>query len=146
MDPKVWGKLLTHHRRGYSVDVEALRDWFPLWRSTDEGSKMGSRRYRRLRQWIRFSWCSLMFSGYGSIYRRRKYVGGATGGPRGWGARQAPSWPPRLQLDVHSKSHRLRLFRKDRPRRFHSFWIPFDIPFLRNIEIGKNSNSGWASG
>ena len=40
MDPKVCGKLLTHHRRGYSVDVEALRDRFPLRRSADEGSKM----------------------------------------------------------------------------------------------------------
>ena len=30
MDPKVCGKLLTHHRRGYGVDVEALRDRFPL--------------------------------------------------------------------------------------------------------------------
>ena len=29
MDPKVCGKLLTHHRRGYCVDVEALRDRFP---------------------------------------------------------------------------------------------------------------------
>ena len=29
MDPKVCGKLLTHHRRGYGVDVEALRDRFP---------------------------------------------------------------------------------------------------------------------
>ena len=28
MDPKVCGKLLTHHRRGYGVDVEALRDRF----------------------------------------------------------------------------------------------------------------------
>ena len=30
MDPKVCGKLLTHHRRGYAVDVEALRDRIPL--------------------------------------------------------------------------------------------------------------------
>ena len=30
MDPKVCGKLLTHHRRGYGVDVEALRDDGPL--------------------------------------------------------------------------------------------------------------------
>ena len=30
MDPKVCGKLLTHHRRGYGVDVEALRDRIPL--------------------------------------------------------------------------------------------------------------------
>ena len=52
-------------------------------------------------------------------------------------ARRAPSWMPCLLLDVHSKFPRLRLFRKDRSRRFHSVWTPFDIPFLRNTEIGK---------
>ena len=30
MDPKVYGKLLTLHQRGYGVDVEALRDDGPL--------------------------------------------------------------------------------------------------------------------
>ena len=30
MDPKVRGKLLTLHRKGYGVDVEALRDDGPL--------------------------------------------------------------------------------------------------------------------
>ena len=30
MDPKVCGKLLTTHQRGYGVDVEALRDDDPL--------------------------------------------------------------------------------------------------------------------
>ena len=39
MDPKVSSKLLTHHRRGYGVDVEALRDRFPLRQSADEGSR-----------------------------------------------------------------------------------------------------------
>ena len=29
MDTKVCGKLLTHHRRGYGVDVEALQARFP---------------------------------------------------------------------------------------------------------------------
>ena len=43
MDPKVCGKRLTHHRRGYGVDVEALRDRFPLRRSAGKGPKMGSR-------------------------------------------------------------------------------------------------------
>ena len=33
MDLKVCGKLLTTHRRGYGVDVEALRDQCPLRRS-----------------------------------------------------------------------------------------------------------------
>ena len=30
MDPKVYGKILTTHRRGLGDDVEALRDRFPL--------------------------------------------------------------------------------------------------------------------
>ena len=65
--------------------------------------------------------------------------------PRGWGgahpprARPGPLWPPRLLLDVHSKSRGLRLFQKDLSQRFHSVWTPFDIPFLRNTEIGKKT-------
>ena len=30
MDPKVFGKLLTTHRKGYGVDVAALHGGFPL--------------------------------------------------------------------------------------------------------------------
>ena len=51
MDPKVYGKLLTLHRRGYGVDVEALRDQFPLRQIAEKGPKMGSHGYRRLRWW-----------------------------------------------------------------------------------------------
>ena len=65
---------------------------------------------------------------------------------RGW-ARSPFSWPPRLLLDLHSKSSGSRLFQKSRSRRFHSVWTPFDMLFLQNTEIGKkNSNLGWASG
>ena len=91
------------------------------------------------------SWCPWMFSGYVGIYRRKKYVGGRPRGPRdrgacpgGW-ARLPPLWPPRLLLDLHSKSSGSRLFQKDRLRRFHSVWTPFDIPFLRNTEIGTKT-------
>ena len=83
--------------------------------------------------------------GYIDIYRRRKSVRGAMRGPRRWGARPPPrarppaSWPPRLLLDVHSKSPGLRLFQKDRSQRFHSVWTLFDIPFLRNIERDKKT-------
>ena len=54
----------------------------------------------------RVSWCSWMFSGYMGIYRRKKYVGGAARGPRGWGrvcppwARPPPSWALRCSTDV----------------------------------------------
>ena len=92
-----------------------------------------------------------MFSGYVGIYRRKKYVGGRPRGPRDRGrALQgvAPiSWLPRQLLGLHSKLSGSRSFQKSSSRRFHSVWTPFDIPFLRNTEIGKiNSNTGWASG
>ena len=51
MDPKVYGKLLTLHQRGYGVDVEALRDQFPLWQIVGKGPKMGSHGYKTLRRW-----------------------------------------------------------------------------------------------
>ena len=37
MDPKVCGKLLTRHQRGYGVDVEALRDRIPLRQDAGKG-------------------------------------------------------------------------------------------------------------
>ena len=51
MDQKVYGKLLTLHRRGNGVDVEALRDRIPLRQDAGEVPKMGSHGYRRLRRW-----------------------------------------------------------------------------------------------
>ena len=50
MDPKVCGKLLTHHRRGYVVDVEALCDRIPLWQDAGKGPKMLSHGNRTLRR------------------------------------------------------------------------------------------------
>ena len=37
MDPKVFGKLLTLHRRGNGVDVEALHDRIPLRQDAGKG-------------------------------------------------------------------------------------------------------------
>ena len=94
----------------------------------------------------------LIVWGYAGVYRRKEYVGGATGGPRGWRARLgvgAPptSWPPPLFLNVGSKSPGSCSVRKSCSRRFHSVWTPFDIPFLRNSEIGKKTTIlSWASG
>ena len=74
--------------------------------------------------------------------------GAHEGGGRAWGGRRAPtSWPPPLFLDIGSKSPGSCSVRKSRSRRFHSVWTPFDIPFLRNTEIGKKTAIlGWASG
>src|SRR3954465_10255493 len=100
MDPKVCGKLLMLHWRGNDVDVEALHDRFPVRQITRKGPKMGSHGYRRLRRWKSGFVAPLIDLGYKSICRRKKYVGGATWGPRRWGAptpwlRPPDSWTPR---------------------------------------------------
>ena len=48
MDPKVCGKLLTTHRKGYGVDVESLHGGIPLWQNAGDGSKMGSLRIQKV--------------------------------------------------------------------------------------------------
>ena len=58
-----------------------------------------------------------------------------TGGAPYRGGHPPISREPRLLLDLHSKSSGSRT----RSRRFHSIWTPFDIPFLRNTEIGKKT-------
>ena len=151
MDPKVWGKLLTHHRRGYGVDVEALRDQCPLRRSAGKGPRWDLTGTESCGGGNRVLAPYMMFPGYMSIYMRKRSVRRATRGPRGWracpgvGARP-DSWPPRWFFDVHSKSSGSRLLRKSRSRRCHSIWTPFDILFLRNTEIGKKQQFGLASG
>ena len=82
MDPKVCGKLLTTHRRGYGVDVEALHGRFPLRRSTGEGSKMDLADTEGYGGGNCVSLAPWMFSGYVGLYRRKKYIGGRPRGPR----------------------------------------------------------------
>ena len=86
MDLKVRGKLLTLHRKGYGVDVEALCDrcllrgapeQAPRWDLVDTESYGGG---------IRVLAPFLIVWRYVGIYRRKEYVGGATRGPRGWRA------------------------------------------------------------
>ena len=82
MDPKVCGKLLTTHRRGKDVDVEpsvvdspsgGVPAKAPSWDLADtEG--YGGGNCVSLAPW--------MFSWYVGIYRRKKYVGGRSRGPR----------------------------------------------------------------
>ena len=97
MDRKVCGKLLTLHQSGNGVDVEALRDRIPLRQIVGKGPRWdltGTEGCGRGKVVTVVSWLPLMFLGYKSIYRRKKYVGGATRGPRGWGH----AYPPRHAL------------------------------------------------
>ena len=98
MDPKVCGKLLTHHQRGYGVDVEALRNRCPLWQRAEKGPKMGSHGYRRLRRW-KSGFVALLdvfrVQEYIYIYAKEVRRWSHEGGGRAQGGRRAPaSWPP----------------------------------------------------
>ena len=80
MDPRVCGKLLTLHRRGNGVDVEAPRDRIPR-RTLENAPRWDLTVIEGCGGGKVVSWLSLMFLGYKSIYRRKKYVGGAPWGP-----------------------------------------------------------------
>ena len=71
MYPKVYGKLLTLHRRGNGVDVEALRDRIPLRQIAGKGLRLDLTGIEGCGSGKVVSWLSWMFLGYKSIYRRR---------------------------------------------------------------------------
>ena len=72
MDLKVCGKLLTHHRRGYGVDVEALHDRIPLGQIAGKGPRWDLTGIEGCGSGKVVSWLPSMFSGCKSIYRRKK--------------------------------------------------------------------------
>jgi len=149
MDPKVYGKLLTTHRRGLGGDGEALHGLFPSGGASAKAPRWDLADTEGCGSGNSFLWCSWMVSGYVDIYRRRKSFRGATrqgarppilGAPATLVAASATSWRP-LQVSwiafVPKRSPLKVSFRLD----------SIDIPFLRYTEIGKkNSNSCWASG
>ena len=71
MDAKVSGKLLTHHRRGYGVDIEALRDQCPLRQDAGKGTSWDLTGTEGCGGGIGFSWMLLLVWGYVGIYRRK---------------------------------------------------------------------------
>ena len=99
MDSQVYGELLTHHRKGSKVDVEALRDRFPLRQIARKGLQMGSRKNKDLR---RRKKCFGAPSGILGIFRNlqgRNQVKRCHEGPTSLGVR-LPPWarPPSLSL------------------------------------------------
>ena len=72
MDPKVYGKLLTHHLKGYGVDVEALRDRIPLRQIAEKAPRWDITGIEDCGGGKGVSWLSPKVSGYKSIYRRKK--------------------------------------------------------------------------
>ena len=84
----------------------ATREGLPPPAGCWNGSRLAFGGYGGFWQWNSDLLCSRMFLGYMAIYRRKKYVRGATrveGAPRGVGA-PPTSWLPRSFLDVDSMS------------------------------------------
>ena len=86
--------------------------------------------------------------GYMDIYRRKKYVRGATRGPRGWRARLGGGRVPLPRaslvalLTCTPSLPDCFLSKNNFSRRFHSVSTPFDIPFLRNTETREKTGTG----
>ena len=72
MAPKVCGKLLTIHRKGYRVDVEALLVDYPSGGAPTKAPRWDLADTEGYGGGNSFSWSPLMFSGYVGIYRRKK--------------------------------------------------------------------------
>ena len=92
--------------------------------------------------------CILEVLGYVELYRRKKYVRGATRAPRGRG-RALGGWArPHPRGFLVSFLTCTSSFSGSCPSKnnfsswFHSVSTPFDIPFLQNTEIGINNKSG----
>ena len=86
--------------------------------------------------------CSRMFLGYMEIYRRKKYVRGAT---------RVEGAPPYLVASSKLPLHALQAFwASSLPKmssvKFQVNWTPFDFPFLRYSKTRKNRNWHWALG
>ena len=72
MDPKVFGKLLTHHRRGYGVDVEPSVIESPSGGVSEKAPRWDIMGTEGCGGGKVVLWLPWMFSGYKSIYRRKK--------------------------------------------------------------------------
>ena len=68
MDPNVCGKLLTTHRRGYGVDVEALHGRFPLRRSARRRLQDGISRIQKVTA------VEIVFVGSPDVFGVRGYI------------------------------------------------------------------------
>ena len=82
MDPKVCGKLLTHHRRGNGVDVDALRDRIPSGRLPENAPRLDLTGTEASGGGKVFSWLFLVSMEYLGIYRPKNRVRRAAVGPQ----------------------------------------------------------------
>ena len=140
MDPQVCGKLLTLHRRGNGVDVEALHDRIPLRQDAGKGPQMGSQQHRRLRRWKSGFMSPLEGFGIFENIQAEEIGRQSHEGPTKVGAHPPSLWLPRGSSNLHSKSPGCLLVQEKSSQRFYSIWTLFGTPFLRNSKTRKNRN------
>ena len=96
----------------------------------------------------RVSWCSQMFSGYMSIYRRKKQVGGATRGPggRGRGYPRGRALLPRGRLTEFQTSTPSLVVcfwsKKDHREGFIPFGFRLVFLFYETLKQAKKTETG----
>ena len=152
MDPKVCGKLLTHHRRGSQVDVETLRERFPLRQITGEGPQMGSLWNRSFR-WQKkvfhgIPWGFLIFLEFIVLELGQTELGGPHEAPGPTCPPGAPWWlvGPTKVFWPPLEASGILLAQEKISKKFHYIWTSFDIDFLWNKNRAENSNWHWALG
>ena len=148
MDPKVCGKLLTHHRRGYGVDVGALRDQCPSGRTPEKAPRWDLTGTEGCSGGKVVLWLPGCFQGIRvyigersrSVELRGAHEGGGAPTPLG-----APSYfvaslnyTPSLLDCICSK--------KDHPEGFIPFGFYLVFLFCKTQNRQKNRNWHWASG
>ena len=95
---------------------------------------------------IRFLAPSLFVSGYVGIYRRKKYVGGASRGPRGRGRALGGALHPRDRLVAFLTEGPSLLdhvcSKNNSPEGFIPFGLRLIFLFFETLKQAKNNNSG----
>ena len=139
MDPQVCAKLLTLHRRGNGVDVEALRDRIPLRRSPEKAPRWDLTGTKGCGGGKMVSWLPWKVLGYLRIYRRKKQVGGVTRGPQGWGARRASRPCGHLVASLTCTPSPLDVFwsKKNHHESFILFGLHLVFLFCETLKQGK---------
>ena len=145
MDPKVCGGLLTHHRKGNGVDVDALRGRIPLRQITGKAPRLDLMGTEAPGGGKVFSWLFLVLGEYLGIYRPKIRVRRPVGGP------QARGRPPlgraqvacHLPAGLHPSSPSLVGFfwsKKNHPKDFILFGLHLIFLIYNTKKQGKNRN------
>ena len=133
MDPKVCGKLLTLHRRGYGVDVEALRDRSLLRQIAGKGPRWDLTGTEGCGCGKVVSWLPGCFEGIRVYIGKRSRSVELRGAHEGGGTPTPPGAPSCLVAATRSSRLQLQVF-----------WIAF-VPRKILAKVSFHLDSVWYS-